>query len=213
MKIAVLRETRPGETRVAASPETVKKLAGLGADVVVEAGAGATSNFADSAFEDAGASIAPDAATAIADAGVVLRVQAPTAAEIGGFRRGQSVISIVAPHANQDLLEAAAAAGIDLFAMDLMPRITRAQAMDVLSSQSNLAGYKAVIDACAYYGRAMPMMMTAAGTIAPAKVFVMGAGVAGLHRAPSRRRRLRHRRSLCRERAGRKPWREFRHRR
>ncbi len=188
MKIAVLRETRAGETRVAASPETVKKFAGLGATVTVERGAGETCNFPDYVFQEAGAAIAATAGEAISGADLVLKVRAPDAGEISAYRAGQRVVAIVSPHGNKEILEAAARAGVELFAMDLMPRITRAQSMDVLSSQSNLAGYKAVIDAAAYYGRAMPMMMTAAGTIAPAKVFVMGAGVAGLQAIATARR-------------------------
>jgi NAD(P) transhydrogenase subunit alpha len=188
MKIAVLRETRAGESRVAASPETVKKLIGLGAAVTVERGAGDASNFPDNAFEEAGAAIAASAGEAIGGADLILKVRGPDAAEFSQYRSGQRIAAIMSPHANQPALDAAAAAGVELFAMDLMPRITRAQSMDVLSSQSNLAGYKAVIDAAAYYGRAMPMMMTAAGTIAPAKVFIMGAGVAGLQAIATARR-------------------------
>jgi NAD(P) transhydrogenase subunit alpha len=180
MKIAVLRETRPGESRVAVSPDIAKKYLALGAEIRIERGAGEGANFPDYAYEDAGASIAGSAADAAAGADLVLAVRAPSPEDMSVFARGQTLVAIVAPHANRAAIEAAAASGVDLFAMDLMPRITRAQSMDVLSSQSNLAGYKAVIDAAAYYGRALPMMMTAAGTIAPAKVFVMGAGVAGL---------------------------------
>jgi H+-translocating NAD(P) transhydrogenase subunit alpha len=188
MKIAVLRETRAGESRVAATPETVKKFVGLGAAVAVERGAGDASNFPDYAYQEAGATIAAGAADALADADLVLRVRTPEAAEFRAYRSGQRIAAIVNPHGAKDVLDAAASAGVELFAMDLMPRITRAQSMDVLSSQSNLAGYKAVIDAAAYYGRAMPMMMTAAGTIAPAKVFIMGAGVAGLQAIATARR-------------------------
>lgn len=188
MQIAVLRETRAGESRVAASPETVRKFAALGAAVTVEHGAGEGSNLPDHFFQEAGAAIAPSAAEALAGADLVLKVRAPGAGEFGLYRAGQRVAAIVNPHGSKDVLDAAAAAGVELFAMDLMPRITRAQSMDVLSSQSNLAGYKAVIDAAAYYGRAMPMMMTAAGTIAPAKVFIMGAGVAGLQAIATARR-------------------------
>ena len=188
MKIAVLKETATGETRVAASPETVKKFTGLGIDVIVETGAGVIASFADSDYETAGATIAENDGAARAGADIVLKVIAPSADELKSYDKGQSLISVVAPHGNKDKLDAAAQAGVDLFAMDLMPRITRAQSMDVLSSQSNLAGYKAVIDASAHYGRALPMMMTAAGTIAPAKVFVMGAGVAGLQAIATARR-------------------------
>lgn len=188
MKIAVLKETRAGESRVAASPETVKKLIGLGASVTVERGAGEAANFLDHAFQEAGASISGSFAETIADAELALAVRAPAAEDIARFRNGQKIAAIVSPHASADILDAAARAGVDLFAMDLMPRITRAQSMDVLSSQSNLAGYKAVVDAAAYYGRAIPMMMTAAGTIAPAKIFIMGAGVAGLQAIATARR-------------------------
>lgn len=188
MKIAVLKETRAGETRVAASPETVKKFTALGAAVSIERGAGEGANFSDQVFEQSGATIAASAAEAVSGADLVLAVRAPTAVEMSLFSRGQKFAAIVSPHGAPDILQAAAAAGVDLFAMDLMPRITRAQSMDVLSSQSNLSGYKAVIDAAAYYGRAIPMMMTAAGTIAPAKIFIMGAGVAGLQAIATARR-------------------------
>lgn len=188
MKIAVLRETKPGETRVAASPETVKKYIGLGSQVVVESGAGDQANFPDGAFQEAGASIAPTMGEALAGADLVIAVRAPDPDQMQRFARGQKLVAIIAPHSNGPTLDAAASHGVDLFAMDLMPRITRAQSMDVLSSQSNLAGYKAVIDAAAYYGRAIPMMMTAAGTIAPAKIFIMGAGVAGLQAIATARR-------------------------
>ena len=188
MKIAVLRETRAGESRVAASPETVKKFIAAGAGVVVERGAGEACNFPDHTFQEAGATIAMNAAEAISGADLILKVRAPDANDFGIYRPGQRIAAIVNPHGAKEVLGAAASAGVELFAMDLMPRITRAQSMDVLSSQSNLAGYKAVIDAAAYYGRAMPMMMTAAGTIAPAKVFIMGAGVAGLQAIATARR-------------------------
>lgn len=188
MKIAVLRETRAGETRVAASLETVKKFTALGAAVSIERGAGDGANFHDHAFAEAGATIAATLAEAISGADLVLGVRAPSADDMERFARGQKIAAIVSPHGAADVLSAAARAGVELFAMDLMPRITRAQSMDVLSSQSNLAGYKAVIDAAAYYGRAIPMMMTAAGTIAPAKIFIMGAGVAGLQAIATARR-------------------------
>ncbi len=188
MKIAVMRETEPGETRAAATPETVKKFISLGADVAVEAGAGAGASMADADYEAIGATVAQSADKAAKGADLILKVRAPKVEEMRGLSKGQRVISIVSPHGNEKLLEAAASAGVDLFAMDLMPRITRAQSMDVLSSQSNLAGYKAVIDAAAAHGSAMPMMMTAAGTVAPAKVFVMGAGVAGLQAIATARR-------------------------
>ena len=180
MKIAVLKEIRDGETRVAAVPETVKKFVGLGCDVAVETGAGAYSDFSDEAYADAGAVVAGSAAEAAKNADIILKVQRPKKDELANFASGSKLIAILSPYANEKSLQNYADAGVDAFAMEFMPRITRAQSMDVLSSQSNLAGYKAVIDAAAEYGRAMPMMMTAAGTIAPAKVFIMGAGVAGL---------------------------------
>src|SRR3990167_3487577 len=188
MKIAVLRETRAGESRVAASPETVKKFAALGASVSIERGAGEGANYLDHVFSEAGATISGTLAETISGADLIIGVRAPAADSMNRFQRGQKIVAIVSPHSNGDVLQAAAGAGVDLFAMDLMPRITRAQSMDVLSSQSNLAGYKAVIDAAAYYGRAIPMMMTAAGTIAPAKMFIMGAGVAGLQAIATARR-------------------------
>ncbi|NWG70201.1 MAG: Re/Si-specific NAD(P)(+) transhydrogenase subunit alpha [Parvularculaceae bacterium] len=188
MKIAVLKETRPGETRVASSPDTVKKYLAMGASVVVETGAGEGARFSDQAYRDVGAEIARSGADASNAADLVLKVQRPSQREIAFMPRGAKLVAILSPYAEPDLLRAYASAGIDAFAMDLMPRITRAQSMDVLSSQSNLAGYKAVIDAAAYFGRALPMMMTAAGTIAPAKVFVMGAGVAGLQAIATARR-------------------------
>ena len=179
MRIAVLKETRPGETRVAASPETAKKLIGLGADVVVETKAGEHARFADEDYSAEGATIASNASEAAKGADLVVKVQAPTDAEIGALE-GVTLAAILSPYNNPDSVAGYAKQKIDALAMDLLPRITRAQSMDVLSSQSNLAGYKAVIDAAAYYGQAMPMMMTAAGTVAPAKTFIMGAGVAGL---------------------------------
>ena len=188
MKIAVLKETRSGETRVAASPETVKKFTGLGAEVVVQSGAGEGARFSDEAFAEAGAQISPSAADAAQGADVTLKVLRPSAEELRVLGRGTKLIAIMSPYNDPDSVSAYARLGVDAMAMDFMPRITRAQSMDVLSSQSNLAGYKAVIDAAAYYGQALPMMMTAAGTIAPAKVFVMGAGVAGLQAIATARR-------------------------
>lgn len=188
MKIAVLKETRSGETRVAASPETVKKFAALGAEVVVQTGAGEHARFSDAEYAEAGGTISPSAADAAQGAGLVLRVTRPSAEELRVLARGTTLVSILSPFNDPDSIDAYARLGVDAMAMDFMPRITRAQSMDVLSSQSNLAGYKAVIDAAAYYGRALPMMMTAAGTIAPAKVFVMGAGVAGLQAIATARR-------------------------
>ncbi|KAA1053378.1 Re/Si-specific NAD(P)(+) transhydrogenase subunit alpha [Azospirillum argentinense] len=186
MKIAIPRERRAGENRVAASPETVKKIKGLGLDVVVETGAGLGSNLPDRVYQDAGAEIAPDAASALADADIVLKVQRPLLAgegdldELALIKRGALLFAILNPYNSRDHVAAYAAAGVNAFAMEFMPRITRAQVMDVLSSQANLAGYKAVIDAASEYGRAYPMMMTAAGTVPPARAFIMGVGVAGL---------------------------------
>ena len=185
MRIAVARETDTGEDRVAATPETVKKMKGLGADVVVEPGAGIKSGIPDAEFAAAGASVAADAALG---ADVVLRVRRPGAAELAACKRGALIIAIMDPYGNEPALKAMADAGVTTFAMELMPRITRAQVMDVLSSQANLAGYRAVIDAADEYGRALPMMMTAAGTIPAAKVFIMGAGVAGLQAIATARR-------------------------
>jgi H+-translocating NAD(P) transhydrogenase subunit alpha len=185
MRIAVARETDPAEERVAATPETVKKLTGLGAEIAVEPGAGLKSGIPDAEFAAAGASVGRDA---LAGADVVLRVRRPSAAELAGAKKGALVIAIMDPYGNESALKAMADAGVTAFAMELMPRITRAQSMDVLSSQANLAGYRAVIDGAAEYGRALPMMMTAAGTVPAAKVFVMGAGVAGLQAIATARR-------------------------
>ncbi len=180
MKLAIPKERRDGETRVAASPETVKKLTALGFEVTVEAGAGVAASMLDKDYEEAGAKMAPDAAAALGDADVVFKVRAPDAEEIGKMKRGAVLAAMLNPFQNKDGVKALADAGITAFSMEFMPRITRAQSMDVLSSQSNLAGYKAVIDAAELFTRAFPMMMTAAGTVPPARVFVMGAGVAGL---------------------------------
>ena len=180
MKLAVLKETAKGESRVAATPESIKKFKTLGLDVTVETGAGADARIADADYVAAGASIAPDARTALADADIVLKVRGPEGAETAMLKPGAVVVALLAPHTEKDAIAVLAAQGAVAFAMEFLPRISRAQAMDVLSSQANLAGYKAVIDAAATFGRAMPMMMTAAGTIAPARVLVMGVGVAGL---------------------------------
>ncbi|KQV14061.1 NAD(P) transhydrogenase subunit alpha [Rhizobium sp. Root1203] len=184
--IFVAKETTGDETRVSASPETVKKIKGLGLDVVVEAGAGKLSRIPDSDYEAVGALIGSAGEAASAD--VVLKVRRPTEVEIGGYKRGAVVIAIMDPYGNDEAIAGMAKAGLSTFAMELMPRITRAQSMDVLSSQANLAGYQAVIEAAAVYDRAMPMMMTAAGTVPAAKVFVMGAGVAGLQAIATARR-------------------------
>jgi NAD(P) transhydrogenase subunit alpha len=180
MKVAIPKESAEGEARVAASPETVKKLKGLGLEIVVETGAGDGARITDQAYADAGAEIAVDAKAALGDADVVLKVARPTPDEISKIKKGAVLIAMLAPLAHKEDAKSYAAAGITSFAMELVPRITRAQSMDVLSSQANLAGYKAVLDACAHYARVFPMMMTAAGSIAPARVFIMGVGVAGL---------------------------------
>jgi NAD(P) transhydrogenase subunit alpha len=194
MKLAIAKERRANESRAAATPDTVKRIKGLGLDVVVESGTGAGASIADQAYADAGASIVPDAATALGDADIVLKVSRPLMAAEGGadeiqtLKRGATLVAMLDPYRNRDLVKALAQQGVTAFAMELVPRITRAQSMDVLSSQANLAGYKAVLDATAEFGRAFPMMMTAAGTVAPAKVFVMGAGVAGLQAIATARR-------------------------
>ncbi len=180
MKIAIPKEQRPDETRVAASPETVKKLVNLGFEVAVEKGAGLGAAIPDEAYEKAGATIAADATVAFGSADVIAKVRRPLPEETKGLNSGALVISIMDPFRAGDELKPLQDAGVTAFAMDLIPRITRAQSMDVLSSQSNLAGYKAVLDAAAVYGSAFPQMMTAAGTVPPAKALVMGAGVAGL---------------------------------
>ncbi|RDI57258.1 Re/Si-specific NAD(P)(+) transhydrogenase subunit alpha [Microvirga subterranea] len=188
MRIAVLSETDRAETRVAATPETVKKYKGLGADVVVQAGAGLRAGFSDSEFEVAGAAIAASAEEAVRDADIILKVRRPSNGELTGVKSGALLIGIMDPYGQDAALKSLADAHVAAFSMELMPRITRAQVMDVLSSQANLAGYRAVIDATAEYGRAMPMMMTAAGTVPAARVFVMGAGVAGLQAVATARR-------------------------
>src|SRR5579871_3775730 len=180
MNLAVIKEHRAGEARVAATPETVRKLTALGLKVIVESGAGEGARIANSDYVGAGAEIAGDAALALRDAGIVLKVRTPDATEIEAMPRGAVLVGLLSPYTEKEATTGLAAKGIDAFAMELLPRISRAQSMDVLSSQANLAGYKAVIDAAAHFGRAMPMMMTAAGTIAPARVFIMGVGVAGL---------------------------------
>ncbi|WP_448586766.1 Re/Si-specific NAD(P)(+) transhydrogenase subunit alpha [Thermaurantiacus sp.] len=184
MKLAVLKETAPGERRVAATPETVRKLIALGLAVAVESGAGAGADIPDAEFEAAGATTGPRAAV-LDGAGLVFAIQGP---EADGLPKGALLAASLNPHGARDRLEAYAKAGIDAFALEFVPRITRAQAMDILSSQANLAGYKAVIDAAHAYGRAFPMMMTAAGTVPAARVFVMGVGVAGLQAIATARR-------------------------
>ena len=192
MKIAIPKERRAHEARVAASPETVKKLIALGAEVTVEKGAGETADFTDEAFKAVGAKIAAGYKATVSAAELVLKVQRPVIGgkgdEVAALKSDAVVAAICDPFRSGEDMQALAAHGVTLFAMDFMPRITRAQSMDVLSSQSNLAGYKAVLDAAAVYGKAFPMMMTAAGTITPAKVMVMGAGVAGLQAIATARR-------------------------
>lgn len=188
LTIAVLKETEKNETRVAATPDTIKKYIAAGAKVQIESGAGAGANILDNAYTDAGAKICKSANDTLKSANIILKVAPPTEKEIEAFPSGALLISQINPYQNQALIKAFAKNKIDAFAMELIPRISRAQSMDVLSSQSNLAGYKAVLDACEHYGHAMPMMMTAAGTVPPAKVFVMGAGVAGLQAIATARR-------------------------
>ena len=188
MKVAIPAETDAGEPRVAATPETVKKMKALGVDVVIETGAGVKSGVLDADYEAMGATIAPTAAEAVREADVVLKVRRPTAVEAEAYKPGALVIAIMDPYGNEAALAALAKANVTAFAMELMPRITRAQSMDVLSSQANLAGYRAVIDGAAEFGRALPMMMTAAGTVTAARVFVMGAGGAGLQAIATARR-------------------------
>jgi NAD(P) transhydrogenase subunit alpha len=188
MKLAILKERRDGETRVAATAETVKKLKGLGLEVTVETGAGALARVSDADYLAAGATIAPDMASALAGADIVLKVRSPAADEIAAMKKGAVLAALLSPYTDKDTAGKLAAQGVTAFAMEFIPRISRAQSMDVLSSQANLAGYKAVIDAAATFGRAMPMMMTAAGTIAPGRVFIMGVGVAGLQAIATARR-------------------------
>ena len=188
MRVAVLKERAESEARVAATPDTVKKLTGLGMTVVVEAGAGKHASLADAEFSAAGAEIAPDAASALLTAGVVLAVQMPGPAVRAAIPRGALLICIAGAFAEPGLVPALAEAGVDVVAMELLPRITRAQSMDVLSSQANLAGYRAVIETGYAFDRGFPMMMTAAGTVPPARVFVIGAGVAGLQAIATARR-------------------------
>ncbi len=187
MKIAIPAEADETEPRVAASPDSVKKMRALGAEVLVEAGAGARAGVPDAEYEAAGAGIARGAEV-VRDADVILKVRRPTAGEAERYKKGALVIGMMDPFGNEPALAALAKAGVTAFAMELLPRITRAQGMDVLSSQANLAGYRAVIDAAYEYGRALPMMMTAAGTVPGARVFVMGAGVAGLQAVATARR-------------------------
>ena len=184
MKIAIPKETRAGETRVAVSPQVIQKLVGLGYDVTVEKGAGDAASYSDETLKDAGASIAASAATAVKSADIVMMVNPPVTSGAGNLpgqmKKGAVLMSQLSALNSPDDVAAYAKAGITTFAMELVPRISRAQSMDVLSSQANLAGYRAILEAGAAYGRGIPMMMTAAGTVPPAKAFIMGVGVAGL---------------------------------
>jgi NAD(P) transhydrogenase subunit alpha len=180
MKIAVPTQTAGAERRVAATPETVKRFAALGAEVAVEAGAGEASRFLDNEYVDAGSKVVKTAADAVKGADIILTVSRPSASALGGAAKGALLVGILDPYGHKAEISELAKTGVAAFAMELMPRITRAQSMDVLSSQANLAGYQAVIDAAEIFDRALPMMMTAAGTVPAARVFVMGAGVAGL---------------------------------
>ena len=188
MKLAVLKETHTGETRCAATPETVKKLINLGFSVAIETGAGTGAFLADNLFEQAGASTCPTAQAALKEDAVVLKLRPPYDTELAAMKSGTVLIGLLEPYKDRDRLEKYAQAGVEAFSMEFCPRISRAQTMDVLSSQANLAGYKAVIDAAATFAKAMPMMMTAAGTVAPARVMVLGAGVAGLQAIATARR-------------------------
>ena len=188
MRIAVPSETQGSETRVAATPETVKKFIALGAEVTIEKGAGLLSGISDADYETAGASIAKTAKDVLKGADIVLKVRRPAEAELKSYGSGAIVIGIMDPYGNEADVNAMAKAGVSAYAMEFMPRITRAQVMDVLSSQANLAGYRAVIDGAAEYGRGIPMMMTAAGTVPAARIFIMGVGVAGLQAIATARR-------------------------
>jgi H+-translocating NAD(P) transhydrogenase subunit alpha len=186
VRIAVLKDSAPGETRVAAVPETVKKIVGLGHTVTVQTGAGVGASYPDELYKAAGAEISADGGIGAAD--LVVKVRRPSDAEIGAMKAGSGLAALLEPYGDKSVIEALAKAKIDALAMEFIPRISRAQSMDALSSQANLAGYRAVIEAATLYGRAFPMMMTAAGTIAAAKVFIMGVGVAGLQAIATARR-------------------------
>jgi NAD(P) transhydrogenase subunit alpha len=188
MRIAVPRETQGSETRVAATPETVRKYLALGATVAVENGAGLLSGISDADYSAAGATIGKTAKEVLKGADIVLTVRRPAETALGSYGKGSLVIGIMDPYGNEPAIEAMAKAGISAYAMEFMPRITRAQVMDVLSSQANLAGYRAVVDGASEYGRALPMMMTAAGTVPAARIFIMGVGVAGLQAIATARR-------------------------
>src|SRR5918994_763663 len=187
MKIAILKEGAAGETRCAAIPETVKKFTAIGAEVAVERGAGESASIADADLEAAGAALG-SRAEVLKGAQAILCISGPDPAALAGMEKGALLVAALDPLGRREAIDAYAKAGLEAVAMEWMPRISRAQSMDVLSSQSNLAGYKAVIEAAAAYGRALPMMMTAAGTISAAKVFVMGVGVAGLQAIATARR-------------------------
>ena len=193
MKIAIVKERRPHETRVAATPETVKKLKALGAEITIEAGAGTVAAYTDQAYSEAGATIVPDAASALAAGDIVFKIQRPMTAEegldeLGLLRQGQTLMAPLGALTNKELVQALASRGVTSFALELIPRITRAQSMDILSSQANLAGYKAVLVAANNYGRIFPQMMTPGGTLAPSRSFIMGVGVAGLQAIATARR-------------------------
>ena len=188
MKIAIVRERTEGETRVAATPETVTRFIALGNTVAIEAGAGAHARFPDADYAAAGAEVVPTVAAAVKDAGIVLTVRRPDAALLKGMAAGALVVGGMDPYGHEGEIAALGSTGATVIAMEFMPRITRAQVMDILSSQANLAGYQAVLDAAVHFDRALPMMMTAAGTVRPAKAFVMGAGVAGLQAIATARR-------------------------
>jgi NAD(P) transhydrogenase subunit alpha len=188
MRLAVLKERRAAESRVAATPETIRKLIALGLTAAVESGAGVSAAISDADYAAAGAEIAPDAAAALSGAGIVFAVNLPEPAALAAIPRGALLVATIGAFAQPAAVQTLAAAGIDAVAMELLPRITRAQAMDVLSSQANLAGYRAVIEAAGAFERGFPMMMTAAGTVPPARVFVIGAGVAGLQAIATARR-------------------------
>ena len=193
MKIAILKERRPHETRVAATPETVKKLKALGAEITIEAGAGSAASYTDQAYLDAGANIVPDAAAAASAGDIIFKIQRPMSAdegvdELGLLRQGQTLMAPLGALTNSALVHALAGKGVTAFALELIPRITRAQSMDILSSQANLAGYKAVLLAADNFGRIFPQMMTPGGTLMPARAFIMGVGVAGLQAIATARR-------------------------
>lgn len=188
MLIAIATETAKGEGRVAVTPDTVKRLISYGADVIIESGAGLASGITDDDYKAPGAQIAKGPAATLKNADIILKVRRPDSSEIGAMKSGAIVIATMDPYGQTAALNEMAKAGLSTFAMELMPRITRAQSMDILSSQANLAGYRAVIDGAAEFGRALPMMMTAAGTVPAARIFVMGAGVAGLQAIATARR-------------------------